>query len=265
MAQDSPRSGEPKLETITSDKLAIERGSLIAGKISFQIRNIASLVVSTIPRSGCAVVIVGVIAGAVIGVVLALAFQNLGGFFLGFLIGMAATLYGMRDDLVDTYELQLLTNAATSFRIVHKDEKFLLRLKNAIEEVMQRGDNSVIYHVNIAEQKIDRIEANTTNVSHSPGAAVVGGSATNVSQSTKVTIQGLQDVDALLKIVQNSSSENREFFRYHLKIVQQYLSGARSREEAKSSWVKFVEHVELIANSGNNVWELVARVGSIFA
>ena len=259
MAKDAPIGGEPNFETITADRLAIERGSLVAGKISFQIRNIASLMVSTLESSiGCGPFAAGAIIGAIaLGVIS----QSGGGAVVGAIAGLGIAAFLLRDSFGPKYQLQLLTNAATSFRIIHKDEQFLLRLKGALEEVMQRGDNSIAYHVNISEQKIDRLEANTTHVSHSPGAAVVGGSATNVTLSTSVAIQGLQDIDALMRIVEQSNHENRDFFEAHLQIVQQYLAGARTRDEAKSSWAKFVQHAGLIAKAGNNVWELIARIG----
>jgi uncharacterized protein DUF6232 len=235
---------------------------LVAGNISFQIRNIASLLVSEIPSDrGCAPFVAGAVIG---GIALGLLTQSGVGLVVGAAAGLAIAFYLVGSPASD-YQLQLLTNAATSFRIVHKDEQFLLRLKNAIEEVMQRGDNSVAYHVNIAEQKIDRLEANTAHVSHSPGAAIVGGSATNVSLSTHVIVQGLQDVDALLKIVERSNAANGDLLKAHLQVVQQYLAGTRTKEEAKSAWAKFVEHAGLIANTGNNVWELVAKIGLALA
>jgi hypothetical protein len=267
MTDDVLTRSQPHFQTITSNRLAIERGSLVAGNISFQIRNIASLSVSALPPKESSITLGTFVAAAIVGaLVFGVGSQSSGGATGGAIIGLAiVAVFYFRSSSPPDHQLQLLTNAATSFRILHKDEQFLLRLKQAIEEVMQRGDNSVAYHVNIAEQKIDRLEANTTHVTHSPGAAVIGGSAANVQMSTNVVVQGLQDVDTLLRIVEQSNIQNGEILRAQLQTVQQYLAGAKSKEEGKSSWAKFVQSAGSVAKAGNNVWELVARIGALLA
>ena len=262
MAKQSRDTNEPRFETIKSNRLAIEKGSLIAGNISFQIRNIATLLVSKDDSHDGAISLVSLIVGVAAGVLLWNVTSNMLGSVVGGLICAGGT-YGILEKMFVKHELQLLTNAATSFRLFHRDEKFLLGIKSAIEEVMQHADNSIMYQVNIGEQKIDRIEANTTHVAHSPGAAVIGGSATNVTQSTNAIAQGLQDISALIELIDRSNNEYKDFYIYHLKTVQQYLAGTRSKDEAKASWAKFVEYVSLLAVGGNNIWGLVGRIANL--
>lgn len=260
MTNDEGARAGPKLETITSDWLKIERGSLIAGNVSFQIRNIASLFVNRLDSNFSLGPFIAF--PLVVGIVFAF-LGGTGGFFLGAIVGAGIAWFIERNNLNPPYQLQLLTNAATSFRIVNNDEAFLLRLKTAIEEVMHRGDNAVTYTIHIAEQKIERIEANTTHVSHSPGAAVIGGSAVRVNQSTNVTGLAIQDILTLMEIVQRSNHAHKDFFEYHLDTVRRFLDGQCSKEEAKTSWAKFIQHAGQIADAGNNAWELIGRIGAI--
>lgn len=253
--------GGSSTEKITSNRLAIEKGSLIAGNISFQIRNIASLIVSEIRKSGLwFLILLGVIFGG--GLIVAI-FPHPLGFLLGAVLGGFGAYYLFRKSFKSTYQLRLITNAATTFLILHDDEQFLLRLKSAIEDVMQKSDGSTYYQVNIAEQKIEKVEANTTTVSGSPGAAVIGGSAYNVQQSTNVQV--VNDVNSLLELVERSNDQNREFFEFHLKVIKQYVEGLRPRDDAKRSWDKLNEHLGALMRFGGNVAELVARIASLFS
>src|SRR6202012_3617089 len=108
--------------------------------------------------------------------------------------------------------------------------------------------------VNIREQKIDRIEANTTHVVDSPSATVFGGSAKDVRIKQANTVntliskrQGLEDVDALLKLVEMSNTQHREFFEYHLRMVQHYFAGIEKKENAKASWAEFIKYAGIMA------------------
>jgi hypothetical protein len=261
MTNDEGARAGPRLETITSNFLKIERGSLIAGNVSFQIRNIASLFVNQEESKFSFGPFLAF--PLVVGIVFAFLLQSAGGFIVGAIIGAGIAWFIERNNLNPPYQLQLLTNAATSFRIIDKDQEFLLKLKTAIEEVMHRGDNAVAYTINIAEQKIERIEANTTHVSHSPGAAVIGGSAFRVNQSTNVAGLGTQDIIALIEIVQRSDHTHKDFYEYHLDTVKRFLEGQCTKEEAKTSWAKFLQHASQIAGAGNNAWELIGRIGAL--
>jgi len=52
----------------------------------------------------------------------------------------------------------------------------------------------------------------------------------------------------------------------YLETVRSTLAGgARGKDEAKSAWGQFVEHAGALSKAGNNVWELIGRVGGLVA
>jgi hypothetical protein len=276
---------QPRIDTLESSNITIARGSLNAGPTSFQIRNIASLqVVAADDWSGIGwligggVTLVGWLGLAILAAIVLDSMHILPGdisisafsFFtfvpavtVGTLIGRWRAAVLQDSELL---KLDILTNAASTFRILHKDLTFLHALKTAIEDAMQHADNSVSYTIDKVEQKIERIEANTTNVAHSPGANVIGGSANNATQTTSVTVQGLQDISALMALVQASNAVEAEMMRQQLDIIRQHLAGgAGSKETAKAAWERFVAHVGSIAHAGASVWDLVARISHLVA
>lgn len=268
MAQQNGEPGRQRpTETIRDNILSIERGSLIAGRTSFQIRNIVSLVVEREP--GQAKVhanlagLLGVAAAIVSFIVADPPSKDVfGRAILSVLIGaaFAATVFYHLYKEYRRYQLTLLTSAASSFRIVGRDEAFLNRLKLAIEDVMHQGDRAPTYRINIGDQKI---EANTTNISGSPGAIVNAGSGT---QEVSIVSQGLSDVSALIGLVEASNAQNAAFLKEQLEVVRSHLSGGRhGKADAKAAWERFTEQVGTIANAGAGVWNLVASLARFFA
>jgi hypothetical protein len=157
-SNDGSRRG-PDLEQIESNIIDIERGTLRAGPVSFQISNIASLRVDppeVLPGTLDAFDIWEAIKGVFVG--LSLAFVGLfvaaivGSFnsFYGGIIAVVATVAAIwfvvhivREMVMSaksaTFPAQLviLTNAASSFQISDNDMGFLVRLKSVIEDAMR--------------------------------------------------------------------------------------------------------------------------------
>jgi len=271
-----------KLEAITANQLKIARGSLNAGSISFQIRNIASLHItrhnddeerktSAFLRAYIPAVIMSLIAGFVL-------IKLDPPYALGYWVFISFATFKVSEALLmaklrEWFQLAILTNAASSYKLIIQVENvedawnFALQVKECIEAAMEAPD-AATYSINIAEQKIEKVEANTTTVSHSPGANTIGGSATNVNQTSNVVVvaQGLQDISALIGIIETSNAQNAAMLKTHLETVRSTLAGgARSKDEARSAWSQFVEHAGSLTDAGNNVWELVARVGGLVA
>lgn len=247
-AATSPAS---ELKTLSDDFVRIEKGALISGNTSFQIRNIASLVVrantdsiwNNLQEANGALQAL-ILLFIVIPIMV--------------LMSILTSIFGWRKK----YELALLTNAATSYRFLSNDEAFLRRVKDAIEAAMHNPDG-VSIQMNIAEQKVEKFESNTVSVNHSPGAAVIGGSAVNASQSTNVIAQGLQDVAQLISLVEESRASNAAGLTAHLEVVRLHLAGVRSKDEAKAAWQVFMEQIGAVAKAGTDIWGLVARIGGI--
>ncbi len=243
-----------RLETITSNRLTIRDGSLIAGDISFQIRNIASLLVKDTEIHGIkAVIIIALIAG----VLAAGGTQNP---VVGLIAGGAVLAIGIGIILSNQkQELVLLTNAATSFKLIHWDRSFLLWIKRTIEEAMLAPD-ARIYNIDMTQQKI--------NVSGSPGTNIIGGDAVNSAQTSNVSVvqQGLQDIAEFAQIVEAANVSQKELIVEQLAIIRNFLAGGtKTKPEAKAAWQSIVEHAGALAGAGSKVWELIGRVSQLFA
>lgn len=92
----------------------------------------------------------------------------------------------------------------------------------------------------------------------------VVGDGNKIEQTAISTSKNLQDIDALIAIVHASDAENARILTEHLKVVRNSLAGGRQTgDDARSAWSKFLEHVGTLANSGNNVWDLVARIARV--
>jgi hypothetical protein len=265
----SDASSGARFETITAHRLAIEKGSLIAGRISFQIRNIASLQVSEYKPNA------GVVAG---------------GFAILFSIGLCAVVGVPTENVAVTagvalaclviivwivrilHRFQLvITSAAIPYRLISRDENFLLKLKRALEEAMQDEGRSNNYEINIDDHRVEKVEANTTihnleanrtTVKNSKNVNI--GRQTGVNQSANSITQGLKDVSTLISLIERSNNDYKDFYIHHLETVRQYLAGTKSKEEATASWGEFVQYAGVLAAAGINIWDFVTKIGSVF-
>ncbi|WP_296204199.1 DUF6232 family protein [uncultured Hyphomicrobium sp.] len=259
-------------ERIRDDILRIERGFIIAGSRSHQISNIVSMEVAPTGAKrkyvkyalelALLVFVVFTAVGyfgfsthpspqppAATGALSAIAF-----------IASAAAVYWLFKEYIDRYYLNIFTNGRTIYRIMSNDKNFLQQLKSAIENAQSGNARSMSYVVNIGDHKI---EANTTNISGSPGAIVNAGSGT---QDVNIVNQGLTDLTALMSIVESSNARNADFLRSQLDIVRTHIaSGNQNKPEAKAAWERFTEQVGTISNAGVGVWNLVASIARIFA
>ncbi len=132
---------------------------------------------------------------------------------------------------------------------------------------MKSLDHAIAYNVNIAEQRIDKAEVTHTTVSDSPGAAVIGGNASQVSQTTNVSIgQGLKDLADLMRLVNEAQIQGYDQISQQLAVIRNHLAGGvNTKAEAKSAWQEVVKQAGSLANVGNNVWELVGRISQLLA
>ncbi len=249
------QSTPQKLETITSNRLTIQNGSLVAGDISFQIRNIASLLVKEQDIHGIKPLI---IVSIIVGLVAAGGAQNPA---IGIIACIALLVIGLGIlNSMQEQELVLITNAATSFKLIHRDREFLLKIKNVIEEAMLSQDGSSTYNIDMTQQKI--------NVSHSPGANVVGRDAVNSPLTSNVSIvqQGLSDIAELAHLVQSANVPQKEIIMEQLAVIRNHLAGGvKTKPEAKAAWQSIVEHAGALAGAGTKVWELIGRISQLFA
>lgn len=156
-------------------------------------------------------------------------------------------------------ELRITTNAGTTFWLSSKDRKFLSDVKNAIEEAQDQSSGVAGYNINIHEHKIERMETEMINIIDSPGANVAHKSR-NVTQSSNAV---QSDISELIRIVNTTNTKIAGMLKEHLGVVQNYFSGGgRTRNEAKQSWGAFVQHIGALAQSGNHILELAARIGA---
>ena len=162
------------------------------------------------------------------------------------------------------YELALITNAATSFRLLSNDEQFLVRVKSAIESAMHDPEG-VHLEFNIAEQKIEKVESIVNTVTNSPGANFIGGDAQYVNQTTNVA-QGLSDISQLLSIVERSNREDVAQIKANLEVVRNHLAGGiKTKPEARQAWTEFVDKMGSIAHVDTAIWDLVARTAKLIS
>jgi hypothetical protein len=87
---------------------------------------------------------------------------------------------------------------------------------------MHAPGNAVNYSVNIKEDRVERVEADTTRVSGSPKAAVIGGSASNDHRRGEASMTGT---------IHGSKSRSADSERFE---YEQLLSGYHSRDETMS-------------------------------
>jgi hypothetical protein len=162
------------------------------------------------------------------------------------------------------YELLVTTNSGSEFFFLSSDVQYLHRVKETLEESIRMIDTKASYYFNIKAHRIEKIDANVNNVTNSPGAAVIGGQAMNVTQSTNVTIHGMQDVSQLISLVEQSNSVNKANMKECLETIRDHLAGGVStKAQAKTAWQEFVVGVGSLAGAGNHIWELVGRVASL--
>jgi hypothetical protein len=273
MNSDSKSSSENhNLKKITSNRLFIKHGFIKAGDVSFQLSNIVSLSVEqNLEQVLDTTVRLFFISFSIYSVILLVGSRTSllpldSSIFpleiAAFLFALAISYLFYRSKI--KCELHIITNAATSFKLINKSKNFLVQLKNAIEESIEAQGGPIAYNVNISDHKIERMEVktemNTVTVSNSPGTNVAN-KARNVKQSSNVSTQQ-DDISELVQIVNSTKTEMAEMLRLHLEIVQGYFAGGRTKGEAKQSWAAFVEHIGLFAQAGSRIFELAARIGS---
>jgi hypothetical protein len=262
VAHDTEVSKQSKFETITANRLAIEKGSLIAGNISFQIRNIVSLLVFKYKAASDAEAKrYGLLAALAFGVIALSITRNLVAGAIATLVGGVAA-YIYRGETPAEYQLRVITSAGTSFSFFNQSEEFLLKLKTAIEEAMHDG---TAYQINISNHEIKELQANTTNVINSANANVIGGNAPNARQSTNVVTQGVQNIDALISLIERSNDQYKNFFIQELETVRDYASGGRSKEEAKTSWNQVVKYARYLLGVGIDISTFARAIKGLLA
>lgn len=273
---------KPDLQDITANQFRIEKGALLAGDTSFQIRNITSLEIYSFDnrdevfRKRAFAVIAAIVVAYIPVAMMAGILHYIGlpdvllqllalAAIVTLVLAMGKAIWRFFD-IETRYVLKILTNAASSYRIVAGNRTIIVRVKAAIEDAMSAPNNPG-YIINIEKQIVEKIEANTTTVSNSPGANTIGGNATNVSQTSNVSIttQGLQDITALIELVARSNAENTALLKVYLEEVRAGLAkGGAGKADAKTAWGKFVQHVGQLASTGNDVWTLVGRISALF-
>lgn len=133
-----------------SGDVLIHSGAIKAEKISYQINNIVSLEVCACDNhkeSFAISIVISIISGFV--------FDNIIGSF-GLLFAVAAFCVAFFLLAKSCYELHVLTNAASTFRIKAKSEDFLQRIKYALEHSM-RSPDAVNCRINFKNQTLDEL------------------------------------------------------------------------------------------------------------
>lgn len=158
------------------------------------------------------------------------------------------------------YVLGLLTNAASSYSLRSYDKDFLFRVKQSIEQVMEAPE-AAVWNINMSEHKIDKQVIQNVGA----GGIAVGGDVSGSTISTNVVAQGLQDVSALIGAVETANIQNAEILKSYLETVRSGLAGGKPKAEARSAWSKFVDQAGSVAQAGNHVWDLIAKIGPLLA
>lgn len=279
--------------------LTIEHGLLLAGDLSYQVRNIASLAVVNVKRGG--LIILCLIIGAMVGALGAAIAQHPAGFVIGALVGAVGAYFLLRSRFKDTYELKLVTNAATTFTIESDSRDFLVLLKSALEEEMSQK-NPPVFQVNVPNQTIEKIVDNRTFVSTgggdfiaghgtkitaggdylgdratkvAAGGSYVGGNAISTGGgnyigrdashiSSTVTQQASHAIEDALATLQRSQDQNKDFFVFHFQVLQHYIEGQKSKGEASKSFELIKEYAGVLTTVGVNAAPLIARVAELF-
>jgi hypothetical protein len=164
---------------------------------------------------------------------------------------------------INVYELVIDTNSGMEFFFLSSELNYLHRTKTAIEEAIKSQDSSISYYFNISSQTIEKIDANMNQVTNSPGAAIIGDNASNVHQTTNVSIQGIQDIAQLSALVEQSNAPNKALMQECLDIVRSHLADGSSKAQAKTAWETFLANVGALAKAGGDIWNLVSRVATL--
>lgn len=283
------------------DFLTIERGLLLAGDISYQIRNVVSLAVVDVKRSG--LILLCLLIGFIAGGIGAAVTKSPTGFAIGAIAGAILAYFLLRGRFKDSFELKLVTNASTNFIVESNDRDFLSRLKAAIEEEMSQK-NPPVFQVNVPERKIEKIVDNRTFISTgggdfiashgtkvtaggdylgdratkvAAGGSYVGGNAvstgggnyigrdaSDVRISSAVTQQASAAIEDALAALQHSQDQNKEFFVFHFQVIQRYIEGQKSKSEASKSFELIKEYAGVLSTVGVNAAPLIARLVELF-
>ena len=164
---------------------------------------------------------------------------------------------------VNVYELVIDTSSSMEFFFLSSELNYLYRTKSAIEEAIASQDLSISYYFNISAQTIEKIQTNMNQVTNSPGAAIIGDNASNVNQTTNVSIKGIQDIAQLSALVEQSNAPNKALMQECLDIVRNHLAGTSSKAQAKNAWETFIANVGTLAKVSNDIWSLIARVAGL--
>lgn len=159
-----------------------------------------------------------------------------------------------------TYELQIQTNAGRETALASKDSAFIDQILGRLHRAMAEPQSATNYHVNVDAKTI---QENRIDVSHSAGVNVIGGNAQESPQSAAVSGATIAEVSELIELVRASQADNRDELRGLLEDVRNHLAGgAKSKEEAKTSWQRFVQGMGTLSDIGGNLWSLVSKVSA---
>jgi hypothetical protein len=159
------------------------------------------------------------------------------------------------------YSLILQTSAGKVTALQSKDLKFLQAVQGRIREVINASGEVSTYSINVDNKTIQ--EGNKVHVSDSQGVNVVGGAATNVSQTAEVHGAAMKDLTALIAQLDSLGQADTQEMKQLLSDVRMYLAGAgKSKEDAKSSWDQFVERLGKAADVTDDIWSLVVKIGA---
>ncbi len=288
-------------EKLTTNFLTIEGGLLLAGDVSYQVRNVVSLTILEVKRRG--LIFLCLIIAAIIGAVAYAIMRNPVAFVIGAIAGGALAYFLLRGRFKATFELKIMTSAATSFTVESDEYGFLVRLKSALEEEMSQK-NPPIFQVNVPEQRIEKIVDNRTFISTNggdfigehgtkitaggdylgeratkvaAGGSYVGGNAvstgggnyigrdaSNTRISSTVTQQASAAIEDALATLQRSQDQNKDFFVFHIQVLQHFIDGQKSKGEASKSFELIKEYAGVLTTVGVNAAPLIARVAELF-
>jgi hypothetical protein len=285
-----PIAPDKKPKDIISNELYIRKGFVRAGSTSFQLRNIVSLDISgNRKKSAKIAALCSIICFFIFYVTINLnsistTYAAIAAYAISFAAAVVSFKYWVR------HELLIMTNAGTPFRITTKrsfryikersfwltdrSKEFVTHLKEAIVEAIDGRDNAAEYHINVSEQKVERM--NVTNLANASNTNVVVGDATNnnetivdetdISQTANASSQQASDISELIRIVGQTKNETTDALKLHLKIVREYLEEkekGRTKTEAKMSWRVIADHIGAIAGAGTRAFELAERISRV--
>jgi hypothetical protein len=159
------------------------------------------------------------------------------------------------------HQLVLQTSAGKVTALQSKDLQFLQAVQERIREVINASGEVSTYSINVDNKTIQ--EGNKVHVSDSQGVNVVGGAATNVSQTAEVHGAAMKDLTALIAQLDSLGQADTQEMKQLLSDVRMYLAGAgKSKEDAKRSWDQFVERLGKAADVTDDIWSLVVKIGA---